>query len=324
MYNQDNLQLRLTSADQYNTTSIARITINDDLYSFYVTTKEEPTNTGSDDTDLTGTFVDYNTGETVETETGDLIEGSTGDLIETDTDTTSITGDLEAPILETMTVLGSGNTIMLSGTMNEPSKIGVYYTGENITGEYFSGNEYTTGLQIQLENIVLDTKYQFDIILKDSGDNRSHWTGMRKLLSGDIVETGSRAETGTATNITNSEKYREIFKNELKQYQQCKKTIASQKITMHIQNKNYSIEVPEFQSEFLANISSIFSRIILQAVEQQNLSQQETKEVLDNFSNFLMVMKILRDGDTDCSHHLSNYYITKFHESLAEYGVFLK
>jgi len=218
------------------------------------------------------------------------------------------------------------------------------YNQDNIKLSIQSDNEYNTtktgiiSIWTGIFRFSITTKYFIDtginttwnidiwswIIL--SGNIKSgstiSWTG--DLGTGIIFTWNLDYNTGTQIRITKYETWNllELFKTELKKYQGCKKNINIQQVEIKIKWWKYEMDIPQFKSKFLSNISAVFSKIIIEAINIQSLNNENTEEIITDFNNFLVVLKLLRDGDSACSHNLSNYYINKFQDSLEKYKIF--
>ncbi len=218
-------------------------------------------------------------------------------------------------------------------------------TGDDLTGDVFTGDVLTwdtlTGNNfsgdIDTGNYVMFVAHPEDLTTSWSDNNSGDTNTWAIDLSGsttmswDTIMTWM-TETGTIQSwATYSWNLNQIhtwenailsFKRALYNYQVCKQQVAIKEVHVEIYNDTYSLFVPQFESQFLSHISVLFSKLILDKIKENRLAQDEIDEVIHNFNNFLVILKLLRDDDISCKQNLSNYYINKFQNSLIRYGIF--
>jgi hypothetical protein len=79
--------------------------------------------------------------------------------------------------------------------------------------------------------------------------------------------------------------------------------------------------MPELETNYVRKLVSAFSIVLFQRIESAWLSEQEINDIADEFNNFLVILKLVRDDGNECEQNLSNYYMSKFRKSLIEYNL---
>jgi hypothetical protein len=115
------------------------------------------------------------------------------------------------------------------------------------------------------------------------------------------------------------------MKQEILKFNQCKSALTYTPVTLDIENKEYTLQMPEFKKGYVKKIVNAFTLFIMDKVEKKiTLTDAEITEITKKFNNFLIILKLLRDDDGECKQNLSNYHITQFISVMNEYKIDIK
>ena len=109
---------------------------------------------------------------------------------------------------------------------------------------------------------------------------------------------------------------------EINKFKMCKDSLLNI-TTLEIPVRKYKakIEMPELETTYVRKLVSAFSIVLFDRIEKGWLNKHEIDEVTKEFNNFLVIIKLVRDDSNNCEQNLSNYYMSKFRDSLVEYSL---
>ncbi|HCY21356.1 TPA: hypothetical protein DIC40_05950 [Patescibacteria group bacterium] len=81
------------------------------------------------------------------------------------------------------------------------------------------------------------------------------------------------------------------------------------------------LNMPTFKKSETKTLINSFILYILKNLEKAPLSELELKDIAQNFDNFSVILKLLKDDNNTCKQNLSNYHLEQFKQSLETYGI---
>jgi hypothetical protein len=157
-----------------------------------------------------------------------------------------------------------------------------------------------------------------------SGDTIVHTNAI--INSWDVF-VGVWFQTETQTGSINSWAQVEVgpvekFRSEINKFNACKEDIWETS-TLEIPVRQYkaAIEMPELEKSYVRKLVSAFSIVLFDRIDDAWLNETEITDLTQEFNNFLVILKLVKDDDNQCEQNLSNYYMSKFRKSLIEYNL---
>lgn len=115
---------------------------------------------------------------------------------------------------------------------------------------------------------------------------------------------------------------RDILKQELQKFQGCRNTLTITTIPREIKNKSYDVKIPSFNKNNLKLIVNTFTAVLIENIEESDLSDKQIEEVIMRLNNMFVVVKLVRDNNNTCEQNLSNYYIGQFRKIVSDTKIF--
>ncbi len=195
----------------------------------------------------------------------------------------------------------------------------ILFTGSSI--------EYLTGQQVIFTGLEKDQAYVFNLNIFDRAGNIRVVTGDFMLTSlGNIASNiyllplvAVDITTGTLVTLASTLKF------EVEKFNACKTGIIYTTIELTIKQNPFTLQMPNFQKEYIKTLVSAFTLFIMDKVKNNaTISIDEMNNLTKKFNDFLIILKLLRDDDNTCKQNLSNYYIIQFKNVLQEYNINLE
>ncbi len=130
----------------------------------------------------------------------------------------------------------------------------------------------------------------------------------------------------TGLNITwwndNSIVLFETLKQNFYSYNQCLNSIKFKRISLIISEKKYEINFPVYNSLITKKIAVLMVSFFSKELEKYDLNSLAIDDILSQFENILIIIKLQRDDNKfDCKYDMSNYIIWNFERTLSYYWI---
>jgi len=156
--------------------------------------------------------------------------------------------------------------------------------------------------------------YLFTLKLYDYADNELMFTGnvffdwSGFLTEEEIVDN----ETGSTFGI---------FIHEVKKFNECRDILEYSSTEFSMNWFEVSLTIPNLESEYYKKFVNLLTLLIVNNIEEKNLSEKQVEFIMNKYENFLIVLKLLKDSDSICEQNLSNYHISQLQFALEKYGI---
>lgn len=228
----------------------------------------------------------------------------------------------------------SSSNLILNLDSDELSKINfVYSLSWNNTWNNYQSN-YLTSHSYSFTGFLTGQYYNYSISIRDLADNIwyigwyfklswdnllfDYWNiGSGSMLVGLWFNKSWSINTGNTGNL-----FANTLRAEIERFNACTETIAKfNTINMPIWSHMASIKMPELEKAYVRKLVSAFSIVLFERVESAWLDKAAIDKVTQEFNDFLIILKLVRDDDNQCEQNLSNYYMSKFRNTLGKYDL---
>ena len=145
----------------------------------------------------------------------------------------------------------------------------------------------------------------------DSTTNMISDSGLVEVWFVTVVE-----QTNTGTSII------QWLKQQISNYNLCKSWITDFRIIdLPIKNYVVKLEMPDFEKSAIQKLVSSFAIVLYEKISDSNMTESDVKALTNDFNEFLVVLKLVRDDEWSCKQNLSNYYMSKFRNGLSKYNL---
>jgi hypothetical protein len=220
---------------------------------------------------------------------------------------------------------GVGTALTMQFTTAELASWSVRYAASGSSStKLLNSTGSQTGQSILREDLVANTRYAFRLSLSDRANNTTIYSGNFLVASGTPsvsyeILLSTTTTTGAIATLGNT------LKAEVEKFNQCKSKFIYTPVDITVNKAKYTIQVPAFQKSYVKQVVNAFTLLILDKVSKNTkLDPAELQEISKKFSNFLVVLKLIRDDDNSCKQNLSNYHISQFTKAMDEYGIYFK
>ena len=158
-----------------------------------------------------------------------------------------------------------------------------------------------------------NTIYDYEVI---SSDDMIVDTWFENPESTGTVATWT-VSTGTVVNSPAN-----TFREEINKFKTCKDSLGNTTI-LEIPVRRYKarLEMPELEKSYVRKLVSAFSIVLFDRIAEAWLNEEEIEDLTKEFNNFLVILKLVKDNENECEQNLSNYYMSKFRDSLVKYNL---
>lgn len=214
----------------------------------------------------------------------------------------------------------------------------VYYTWTDIDGEphfTFSSSEELDAVSIVLSSGRTSSQSLsgnlYDFYLRGFGTGFSGNVRYTVSFSDLWGNTGSVSGTGffsfsgtnaTVDTFTGAFSALLAMKQEISKFNSCKAELKYKAISLDISDKHFNLAMPSFQKSEVKKLVTAFSYFMVKKLDTvDTLTQAELDEITKTYNNFLVVLKLVKDDDNQCSQNLGNYYMGLFETTMANYWI---
>jgi hypothetical protein len=225
----------------------------------------------------------------------------------------------------------TSNNLILDIDSDELSKFNFVYTlSWNNTWNSYQSN-YLSSHSYPFTWYVSGQYYNYSISIKDLANNiwyigwyfKISWDSLifnyEDISSGNML-VGLWFSNSWYTNTGNV--FANTLRDEIERFNSCTESIGNfTDISVPIGSYTASVKMPELGKSYVRKLVSAFSIVLFERVGNAWLNEDAITKVTEEFNDFLIILKLVRDDDNECEQNLSNYYMSKFRNTLKKYNL---